>query len=140
MDLNPFDRHLALQPRPTHHRPPLCLNSPIRTPLPACQPPPPLHFFSMKSFVTPPLKAAAAVQSTMSRHIDHSKYSQLYPNMLDDNYLKISSIRFSSVQFEENMSRYSLMFTYHQSSVLKVFTCSRKEKKRCKNNISGLIL
>jgi hypothetical protein len=31
------------------------------------------------------------------------------------------------------------MLAYHQSSVLEVFTCSRKEKKRCKNNISGSI-
>jgi hypothetical protein len=30
---------------------------------------------------------------TMAPHIDHSKYSQLYPNMPDDNYLKPSSIR-----------------------------------------------
>jgi hypothetical protein len=41
----------------------------------------------------------------MAPNIDHYKYSQLYPNMPDDNYLKTSSIRLSSVQFEENMSK-----------------------------------
>jgi hypothetical protein len=41
--------------------------------------------------------------------------------MSADNYLETYSIRFGSVHFEENMS-----------SVLKVFTCSRKEKKRCR--------
>jgi hypothetical protein len=29
---------------------------------------------------------------TMAPHIDHSKYSQLYPNMPADNYLKTPSI------------------------------------------------
>jgi hypothetical protein len=61
------------------------------------------------------------VDETMSPHIDQSKYSQLYTNMSADNYLETYSIRFGSVHFEENMS-----------SVLKVFTCSRKEKKRCR--------
>jgi hypothetical protein len=42
---------------------------------------------------------------TMAPQIDHSKYSQLYPNMPADNYLKTSSIRFGSAQFEENMSK-----------------------------------
>jgi hypothetical protein len=42
---------------------------------------------------------------TMAPHIDHSKYSQLYPNTPADNYLKTSSIRFGSAQFEENMSK-----------------------------------
>jgi hypothetical protein len=42
---------------------------------------------------------------TMTPHIDHSKYSQLSPNMPADNYLKTSSIRFGSAQFEENMSK-----------------------------------
>jgi hypothetical protein len=42
---------------------------------------------------------------TMAPQIDHSKYSQLYPNTPADNYLKTSSIRFGSAQFEENMSK-----------------------------------
>jgi hypothetical protein len=42
---------------------------------------------------------------TMTPHIDHSKYSQLYPNTPADNYLKPSSIRFGYAQFEENMSK-----------------------------------
>jgi hypothetical protein len=42
---------------------------------------------------------------TMAPQIDHSKYSQLYPNTLADNYLKTSSIRFGFAQFEENMSK-----------------------------------
>jgi hypothetical protein len=33
------------------------------------------------------------LDETMAPHIDHSKYSQLYPNMPADNYLKPSSIR-----------------------------------------------
>jgi hypothetical protein len=41
----------------------------------------------------------------MAPHIDHSKYSQLYPNTPADNYLKTSSIQFGSAQFEENMSK-----------------------------------
>jgi hypothetical protein len=42
---------------------------------------------------------------TMTPHIDHSKYSQLYPNTPADNYLKTSSILFGSPQFEESMSK-----------------------------------
>jgi hypothetical protein len=39
---------------------------------------------------------------TMASHIDHSKYPQLYPNMHAGNYLKTSSIRFGSIQFDGN--------------------------------------
>jgi hypothetical protein len=42
---------------------------------------------------------------TMAPQIDHSKYSQLYPNTPADNYLKTSSIWFGSPQFEESMSK-----------------------------------
>jgi hypothetical protein len=78
---------------------------------------------------------------TMASHIDHSKYPQLYPNMQASNYLKTSSILFGCVQFEENMSKgVNQIFTNAGLSSKQSFGTIHLFKKRCKNNISGLVL
>jgi hypothetical protein len=61
--------------------------------------------------------------------------------MSDDNYLKTSSIRLSSVQFEENMSKgVDQIFTNVGLSSKLSFGTIHLFKKREENNISGLVL